>query len=154
RRAGVSAFGISGTNAHVILEEPPRDTTGGAATAPPASGPLLYPISAKTPEALRAQAQRLHDHVLADPASDLAAVAFALATGRSHFAHRTVAIAADRAELVAALDRIANGEPDSPAAEATDTRRPVFVFPGQGSQWAGMARDLLATSTVFRRSID
>ncbi|WP_461002331.1 type I polyketide synthase, partial [Streptomonospora sediminis] len=170
RRAAVSSFGISGTNAHVILEQPPgaegADPSGGAPraaaaetapetdTAAEPAGPVPVLLSAKTPEALREQARRLAEHTAAAPHRPaLTDLGFSLATTRSAFTHRAVIAAGDHSELDRGLAALAN---DRPAAEvvagpaaAGSAAAPVFVFPGQGSQWAGMAADLLATDRVF-----
>nr|WP_051856516.1 type I polyketide synthase [Streptomyces sp. NRRL B-1347] len=157
RRAGVSSFGISGTNAHVILEEAPEAAPAAAPEA--AEAPRVFPglvplvLSGKTPEALRAQARQLREHLLAHPGADLADVGLSLAVARSRFEHRGLVHGRGRAELVAALDRLAQGDTkarDVVAGRAPGgTVRPVFVFPGQGAQWAGMGRELLAASPVF-----
>ncbi|MEV7545613.1 type I polyketide synthase, partial [Streptomyces sp. NPDC089915] len=142
--------------------------TGGGpdATAGPLDGgarPVLWPLSAKTPAALAAQAARLRTHLAALPAAPGAAVptaadiAHTLATTRTAFPHRAVLLAADRAGLDRALDHLADAEPGTPAPAGTDvvrgtaddTRQAAFVFPGQGSQWAGMAVELLDTAPVF-----
>ncbi|WP_190140517.1 type I polyketide synthase, partial [Streptomyces longispororuber] len=163
RRAGVSSFGISGTNAHVIVEEAAESTQPAPAAPAPASaapeapavapGLIPLPLSGKTPQALRDQATRLREHLLAHPGLEPADVGRSLAVARSRFEHRGVALGADRAELLAALKRLAQGATDAPGVVAGrtvgGTVRPVFVFPGQGSQWAGMARELLAQSPVF-----
>ncbi|WIY01907.1 SDR family NAD(P)-dependent oxidoreductase [Amycolatopsis mongoliensis] len=138
RIAGVSSFGMGGTNAHVVLEaaEPvaPRATTDAAA-------PWL--LSARTAAALRAQAARLLSHV--DEHSELSAVdiGWSLATRRTAFEHRAVADGPD------ALRAIANGMGVTQGVTATSDDRVVFVFPGQGGQWAGMAAELLDASPVF-----
>ncbi|MFC5289949.1 SDR family NAD(P)-dependent oxidoreductase [Actinokineospora guangxiensis] len=150
RRAAVSSFGISGTNAHVILEQP--EHTPGEAEAEPAV--LPWPLSAHTGAALREQAARLRDHLAEHPELTVGAVARTLATGRARLAHRAVAVAGDRAGFAAALDRIAAGTADPAVVlgEAPgDPVRPVFLFPGQGSQWAGMAVDLLADPVFAER---
>ncbi|MEU4747026.1 type I polyketide synthase, partial [Actinosynnema sp. NPDC023658] len=136
RRAGVSSFGISGTNAHVILEQAPE--------AEPVDVPGWSPwlLSAKSPEALRAQAGRLRD-LVDDPA-----VGAALAT-RARFPHRAALTAPDR--LGADLDALTRG--DVPIAEAR-TGRTAFVFSGQGSQWRGMGRRLYDAYPVFARVLD
>ncbi|MEU7756889.1 type I polyketide synthase [Micromonospora sp. NPDC049171] len=148
RRAGVSAFGVSGTNAHLILEEAPAadEAAPPSATRLPATP---WPLSAKSGPGLRDQAARLR--VLLDSATDPAPVGHALATLRSTFDHRAVAIGGDRESLARALDALAAGDSAaglvSGVAEAGGEA--VFVFPGQGSQWAGMAVELLDDSPVF-----
>ncbi|MEU6770645.1 SDR family NAD(P)-dependent oxidoreductase [Streptomyces sp. NPDC046759] len=158
RRAGVSAFGISGTNAHVVLEEAPQDAVApaGAEAEPP--GPTLFPLSARTLPALQAQADRLHARLVARPELPLPAVAATLAHHRTHFEHRAVVQAADRDELLTALRALAEGRPDpGPTAGPRRTLpagKVAFVFPGQGAQWAGMARDLLERDAVFADELD
>ncbi|MGW2647477.1 SDR family NAD(P)-dependent oxidoreductase [Streptomyces sp. NPDC001393] len=180
RRAGVSAFGISGTNAHVVLEEAPQDVEAprdgmgeahrdGMEEAPrdvvaPAGaeaelpGPTLFPLSARTLPALQGQAGRLHAHLVAQPESPLPAVAATLAHHRTHFEHRAVVQAAGRDELLTALRALADGRPDpGPTAGPRRTLpagKVAFVFPGQGAQWAGMARDLLERDPVFADELD
>ncbi|MDQ3404939.1 MAG: SDR family NAD(P)-dependent oxidoreductase, partial [Actinomycetota bacterium] len=146
RRAGVSSFGISGTNAHVILEE----AEPVAWTEPRTDlGTVPWLLSAATDTALREQAARLRDHIVDQP---LDAVARTLATGRAHLDHRAVVFAADHAGFADALDRFHNdiATPSVVVGVApADEIRPVFLFPGQGSQWTGMAVDLLVSSPVF-----
>nr|WP_062212995.1 type I polyketide synthase [Streptomyces sp. NBRC 109706] len=141
RRAGVSSFGVSGTNAHVIIEEAPPTP------APPATGaePLPWVLSARTDTALRARATQLLSHV---DGHDPAAVAHALVTTRSTFDHRAVVLDADPGPGLTALSRGAT-RPGLVTGTADLTGKVVFVFPGQGGQWAGMARDLLDTSPTF-----
>ncbi|WFE35242.1 type I polyketide synthase [Micromonospora sp. WMMD975] len=155
RRAGVSSFGISGTNAHVIVEEAPAtEAPSGDDTAPtPAPDAAPWLLSARTAPALRAQAARLRDLVADRPDLDPAGIAAALATTRAVLDHRAVVLAGDR---TAALDALAAG--DAPAGVVTgvaagDPGRVVFVFPGQGSQWVGMAGGLLDASPEFRNRI-
>ncbi|WP_245675759.1 type I polyketide synthase [Micromonospora halophytica] len=134
RRAGISSFGISGTNAHVIIEEaepPARRTVRDERIAP-------WVLSARTPDALRAYADRL-----AAVDADVTDAAFTLATGRPRFAHRMVAVGADLGEL---RDQLTG---DAVTGRPAGDPRAVFVFPGQGAQWAGMAAELLRHSEVF-----
>ncbi|MFF8563304.1 type I polyketide synthase, partial [Streptomyces albidoflavus] len=151
RRAGVSSFGVSGTNAHVIVEEAPADESPQhEPTAEPAPSALPFPLSAKSENALRAQAARLLDH-LGEAGPSLPDLAFSLATGRSHFEHRALIVAGERDQLGSGLTALASGEPPAGLTEgvADVSGRTVFVFPGQGAQWAGMAVELLDTSPVF-----
>ncbi|UYP17334.1 SDR family NAD(P)-dependent oxidoreductase [Rhodococcus sp. Z13] len=152
RRAAVSSFGISGTNAHVVLEQsPPAEAPAPDRTAPTGEF-VAWCVSGHTESALRAQAERLRDHVSAHPDPTPAAVAGALLGSRATFDHRAAVIGARSETLLGGLDALARGAPSADvvtgvAVEAGD--RPVFVFPGQGSQWVGMAADLLDTSPVF-----
>ncbi|MDQ1287946.1 MAG: polyketide synthase 7 [Actinomycetota bacterium] len=161
RRAAVSGFGVSGTNAHVILEEPPApdtETAPGAATAPgtagdsgrPAARPLPFLVSARTPAALAAQAAELRSFVRST-GHDLADVAAGLVSTRSSYEHRAVVVAGNLDELDAGLASVVAGAPDdrTVTGEAADELRPVLVFPGQGSQWPGMAVELLDSSSAF-----
>ncbi|MFD7924251.1 SDR family NAD(P)-dependent oxidoreductase, partial [Streptomyces sp. NPDC059740] len=174
RRAGVSAFGVSGTNAHVILEEAPQpspetpgdtDLTGTSDTqdraeaadgvgAPPVAPPVpAWVLSGRTSEGLAAQAGRLREYVLARPELEPGDVAWSLAMTRSSFEHRAVVLGSGREELSAGLAAVATGQPASGVVTGTaavgGAGRTVFVFPGQGSQWVGMGRELAAVSPVF-----
>ncbi len=165
RRAGVSAFGMGGTNAHVILEQAPdgqrQSAAGGAdagAATAGASPVLPWALSARSEPALREQAARLRELVAADPSLSPADVGYSLVATRSSFEHRAVVLNSGRAESLAALDavaaggesaRVVRGSAEGPAAGPV-----VFVFPGQGSQWEGMGRQLYAQSQVFARAID
>ncbi|WP_433335404.1 SDR family NAD(P)-dependent oxidoreductase [Spirillospora sp. CA-294931] len=140
RRAGISSFGISGTNAHVILEEAPETEREAAGSQLPV---VPWVISGKTEAALQAQAQQLAAHVTdLDPAD----VGFSLATTRAHLEHRAVVVGADRDELVAALSDVSSGTPVS--------GRLAVVFSGQGSQRVGMGRELYGSFPVFARALD
>ncbi|GAB3440709.1 hypothetical protein GCM10027570_06250 [Streptomonospora sediminis] len=158
RRAAVSSFGISGTNAHVILEQAPQDdpadpAAGGAVPARAAPATVPCPLSAKTGAALRDQAARLHDHLTANPALALTDVCRALATQRPALEHRAALLAKDRGELLTALSGFAGGNPPEGTvqARARTARKVMFVFPGQGTQWHGMAAGLLETNAVFAK---
>ncbi|UOB60662.1 amino acid adenylation domain-containing protein [Burkholderia pyrrocinia] len=150
RRAGVSAFGASGTNAHLVLEEAPAP----ARPATP-SKHKVHPLvlSAKTPAALRALAGRYQRRFEAEPGLDIAAVAFSAATGRSHFAHR---LALPVTSLEDAIDKLRAFQAKEPAGAAQPAPRVkmAFLFTGQGSQYAGMGRRLYDAYPVFRNAID
>jgi len=156
RRAGVSSFGISGTNAHVILEQAPDPGPRPAADTghPSAAGAVLpWLISAKTGQALREQAARLHAHVLEHADADVRDIAHALATTRTALPHRAVITGHDRAELLRALAGLAAGEDGSSVVSglaAASPGRIAFVFPGQRTQLAGMGMDLAEAAPVFR----
>ncbi|WP_413105775.1 type I polyketide synthase [Streptomyces sp. Inha503] len=155
RRAGVSSFGISGTNAHIILEqEPPADPEG---EAPEETGQLpscIVPwlVSGKSESALRAQAEGLLAHLGARAELSAKDVGFSLAVTRSAFEHRAVVLGCDRAALVGGLGAVAEGGGAPGLVRGVvvgGDGRAVLVFPGQGSQWVGMAAGLLGSSSVF-----
>ncbi|WP_197358122.1 type I polyketide synthase, partial [Streptomyces clavuligerus] len=168
RRAGVSSFGMSGTNAHVVLEQAPTaapvtdpddsgpedgpegDPDAGAGAGPAGTDTAVWLLSAASGPALRAQARRLLEHAAARPALSPEDIAHALATTRTAFTHRAAVLGATRDELLSALAALDRGAPAPGAVtgRAADART-VFVFPGQGSQWFGMGRSLLAGSVVF-----
>ncbi|MGW0226604.1 SDR family NAD(P)-dependent oxidoreductase [Streptomyces tendae] len=159
RRAGVSSFGVSGTNAHVVLEEAPVGSSGvvsgeqGSGSGLVVGGVVPWVVSGRSEAALRAQATRLRDEVAANPDVPAAAFASSLVATRSLFEHRSVVIGADRDGLLAGLTAVAAGDDDSPAAVvrgvATPLKGTVFVFPGHGSQWLGMGRELYDSCPVF-----
>ncbi|HEU5353401.1 MAG TPA: SDR family NAD(P)-dependent oxidoreductase, partial [Actinocrinis sp.] len=193
RRAAVSSFGISGTNAHVIIEQAPasQSTSQGAdgkpvtepesvesagsvgsadaAAAEPASGvttdadnasdsvpsgPIPWLLSAKTPAALRAQAERLHRYATADETVPIERIAGALA-GRTRFEHRAVLLGSNRAELVESVSAFAAGTADDHAVEgAVASGRTAFLFSGQGSQRPAMGAALYRRFPVFAAALD
>nr|WP_307804243.1 SDR family NAD(P)-dependent oxidoreductase [Micromonospora echinofusca] len=150
RRAAVSSFGFSGTNAHIILEQPPAEVTPAAAPEP-ADLVVPWTLSGRTAEAVPAQAAKLRAYAEANPEASLRDIGFSLATTRSVHEHRAVVTGAGRDELLRALADLAAG---TAAAEVvtgsagTDTRA-AFLFPGQGSQWLGMGLELLESSPAF-----
>ncbi|MFF2026145.1 SDR family NAD(P)-dependent oxidoreductase [Streptomyces sp. NPDC058171] len=154
RRAGVSSFGMSGTNAHVVLEQAPETTAPTEPPSVPGGSPTVWTLSARTPEALRAQAARLAAHLAARPSLRPVDIGLSLATTRARHAHRAV-LTGDPEQLTEALDALAAGTPAATAVQgvAATAGRTVFVFPGQGTQWAGMALDLLDTTPVFAASM-
>jgi acyl transferase domain-containing protein len=157
RRAGVSSFGVSGTNAHVILEEPTdeqADEPGPATGVVP--GRVPWVLSGKSAKALERQAGKLRDFVAADPDLDVADAGWSLVSSRSNFAHRAVVMGQDRDELLNALTALSDSaeSPGVVRAVAGKLGGVAFMFPGQGSQWAGMGRQLYDTFPVFAQSLD
>ncbi|HET8642138.1 MAG TPA: type I polyketide synthase, partial [Pseudonocardiaceae bacterium] len=158
-RAGISSFGLSGTNAHVIIEAPPavknqsdQPDTSGRPGQP--GGHLVWPLSAKGESRLRAHAGQLLAFAETATDDELVAAGHKL-TNRAGFSHRAVVVAADRDELVKALAAVAAGETHGAVLTgvAADEVQPVFVFPGQGSQWVGMAVELYESNPVFREQL-
>ncbi|MFI8086442.1 SDR family NAD(P)-dependent oxidoreductase [Kitasatospora sp. NPDC086009] len=150
RRAAVSSFGISGTNAHVVLEQAPVEEPS-AASSGPGVAPLV--VSARGGSALRAQGARLADWWEARDDLGVPDVAYSLASGRARLERRAVIVAGDRAQALAGVRALASGEPSPALVEGTadplDASGVVFVFPGQGAQWVGMGRELVDSSPVF-----
>ncbi|MHA4820395.1 beta-ketoacyl synthase N-terminal-like domain-containing protein, partial [Streptomyces aculeolatus] len=147
RRAAVSSFGVSGTNAHVILEQPEPEPELPAAAA---AGPVGVPLSAQGDEALRAYAATVRGHLVEHPELEPAAVAGALRT-RARLSRHAVVVGEGRQELLAGLEALADGVPH-PGVVTGRAGMPggtVFVYPGQGSQWVGMGARLFAESPVF-----
>jgi acyl transferase domain-containing protein/SAM-dependent methyltransferase len=147
RRAGVSAFGIGGTNAHLIVEEAPPNRPRRARRSP-----QLITLSARSVESLDRVTERLAAHLEAHPELALADVAFTLHVGRRAFPYRRALVTRsnDRADTIAGCrdpGRLVGGV-------ATAPRPVVFMFPGQGSQYPGMAAGLYATEPVVRRAVD
>nr|WP_267908610.1 type I polyketide synthase [Streptomyces angustmyceticus] len=146
RRAGVSSFGVSGTNAHVIVEqaEGAGEPADGEAGAPSSGSAVVVPwvVSGRSAEALVAQGERLVSRV-AERGWSPAEVGWSLVAARSSFEHRAVVVGSENSELVTKLGEL------KPVAPAGDPGRTVFVFPGQGSQWAGMAVELMDSSPAF-----
>jgi acyl transferase domain-containing protein len=180
RRAGVSSFGISGTNAHLILEQAPQPDTAPAATtaadgtgtpdsailnghAPgpgdggglPGAGLVLWPLSGRTPAAVRDAAGRLaawlDDHPDATPAQ----VGYSLAVTRTQFEHRAV-LTGTREQLRAGLAALAGGRPHPAVVTGTaaEVSRTAFLFTGQGAQRPGMGAGLYAAFPVFAQALD
>ncbi|WP_280254794.1 acyltransferase domain-containing protein, partial [Nocardia wallacei] len=162
RRAAVSSFGISGTNAHVILEQPPTppdqprfvpprrrivDTQSGAPAEQPVPQVIPWVVSARSRAALSAQCERLREFVTERPELEVADVGVSLAR-RTVFEYRTVVCGTDRESLLTGL-RTAGTE--TPAASSVRT---AFLFPGQGAQWPGMGRELYERYPVFAAAWD
>ncbi|NWJ72075.1 acyltransferase domain-containing protein [Pseudonocardia sp. ICBG1122] len=166
RRAGVSAFGLGGTNAHAVLAEAPATATrtdhrpppiGTATGLPTAPGTVPWVVSARSGAALRAQARRLLEHTRDDDTGSITDIAHSLATRRHAHTHRAVVVGADRATLRAGLVAVADTTdvPNVVRGQATsESTSVVFVFPGQGTQWSGMGARMLAESPVFADAVD
>ena len=148
RRAGVSAFGVGGTNAHVILEEAPAPEP----VAPSRPWQLL-PLSARTATALKTAAANLAGHLKRSSALNLADVAYTLQTGRKPFTHRLALLCRDIHGAVDALERM-DDEQVLTAVASSEKRSVAFLFPGQGSQYIHMTRDLYQVEPIFREQVD
>ncbi|MBP5897533.1 type I polyketide synthase [Streptomyces scabiei] len=158
RRAAVSSFGVSGTNSHLILEQSPLPAVPAPAVADGTPTEVLWPVSAKSGTALRAQAARLREHAAVHPHLDPVDVAHTLGTARSAFAHRAVVRGRTRDELLDGLRALQRQE-DHPgltqaAVPVSGPGKLVFVFPGQGSQWPGMGMELYDAHPAYRRALD
>ena len=146
RRAGVSAFGISGTNAHVIVEQAPvLEPVEKVEGAP---GKRLFVLSGRTEAALRGQAARLAGYLTEQTV--LSDLAYTLARHRSHFERRVAVVAGDRAELRTMLDGLSSGRTPLAASHEERTGKVAFVFAGTAGQWPGMGLELAAESEAFR----
>jgi acyl transferase domain-containing protein len=162
RRAAVSSFGISGTNAHLILEEPPEPSPLEAREpeAPPAEpvlrGPVPISLSAKSQPALAAHAERICRRLERDPSLEPADLAYSLATTRSAFEHRVAIVADSREQALDGLGAVAEGRHEArlSAGVSRSQGAPVLLFSGHGAQWPGMALELIEDSPVFARHME
>lgn len=148
RRAGVSAFGVGGTNVHIVLEEPP-------ALLPSRSEDhyQLLPLSAKTPESLERAAANLAAHLKQHPDIVLADVAYTLQVGRKPFTYRRFLVCRDRFDAIAVLEAQGSEQPITYSTKP-GSKMTVFLFPGQGSQHVYMARELYQNVPLFRKHFD
>ncbi len=157
RLAGVSSFGFSGTNAHLVVEEAPEAgaSTGVAAEPEAVGGYQMLPLSARSPEALAHLTSRYLDWLDAHPEADLADICAAAGAGRSHFEHRA-ALVVDSRRRARRLLRAMQEERPAPGlvrGVCADRPKTAWLFPGQGSQFPAMARALLDTEPVFRATV-
>ncbi|MGO4753415.1 type I polyketide synthase, partial [Streptomyces sp. 2MCAF27] len=156
RRAGVSSFGVSGTNAHVILEQAPQPEPDPTPTAPEPSL-LPWPISARSEEALRAQAGKLRAYMAEHPDVEPADLGYSLARGRATFEHRAVLLGTGHDDFRRALDAVASGAPDGGVVQGVAVGRQgkvAFVCSGQGTQRPGMGRGLYRSSAAFAEALE
>lgn len=156
RRAGISSFGVSGTNAHLIVEEYVAPAATSACQVPETQAPL-WPLAAKSADALREYAARLHGHVLEREHLAPSDIGYTLGVSRSGFPIRAALRGTSRAALLDALQALASGTEHPGLLQGTaqaPARKRVFVFPGQGSQWAGMGMELYDAFAVYRQTID
>lgn len=147
RRAGVSSFGVGGTNAHVVLEEAPELT---ASESRPAQ---LLVLSAKTESALETATENLKEFVKANPNANLADVAYTLKVGRREFQHRRMFTCSSMEDAFAVLES-RDAKRVKTAQQRSPRPRPIFIFPGQGTQQVNMARGIYDAFPVFRAEVD
>jgi acyl transferase domain-containing protein/acyl carrier protein len=166
RRAGISSFGFTGTNAHVLIEEAPPQSatadeysTGDIAVASESDAqdkPVdVLPLSARSPQALVALAQRYGEWLNTDPKVDIADVCFTAGTGRSHFEHRAALVVDSIQSAREVLAELAENRirPGVVRGECTDPPTTAWLFTGQGSQYPGMARELFDAEPVFADTV-
>ncbi|MES4909617.1 beta-ketoacyl synthase N-terminal-like domain-containing protein, partial [Streptomyces sp. NPDC000395] len=158
RRAGVSSFGVSGTNAHVILEQAPPTEVPATGEDPATATPLLEPwlVSAKSEDALQAQARQLRQYLASVPELDLADIGYALAAGRTAFDHRAVLLGSKREDFLQELDALAAGEEHAGLVRgvAAGAGKLAFVCSGQGTQRPRMGHELYHQFPVFAEAMD
>ena len=154
RRAGVSAFGIGGTNVHVVLEQAPARFQTTFATTSPQVLPQILPLSARTPASLRSSMLALADVLQARPQLSLRDVAFTLQRGRAAFGCRHALVASSNEDAMIALRRAAEQSGTAPVVTIKGALRLAFLFPGQGSQYPRMAQALYESDAGYRSWFD
>jgi phthiocerol/phenolphthiocerol synthesis type-I polyketide synthase C len=159
RIAGVSSFGFGGTNAHVVLSDAPLSAVRQEDREPSLDTAYVLPLSARSRDALRDVAQRATDVLrrMGDANESVRDMCYTAAVRRSHLEHRLALTARTRREFIEQLERYLadDAQPSVASGRASGSRRQVvFVFPGQGSQWVGMGRQLLPQEPVFREALE
>ncbi|MDB4473550.1 SDR family NAD(P)-dependent oxidoreductase [Opitutaceae bacterium] len=150
RRAGVNSLGIGGSNVHVILEEAPQRTQ---TEQPSAAGPFLLPLSAASPAALAALADRYADFIVNEESVALGDVCHTARIGRAQLTYRKSVVANDRDEMISALREISASDLTDANARKPDGLRVGFLVSGQGAQWPGMGRELAERFPVFAAAV-
>ncbi|HRR25004.1 MAG TPA: type I polyketide synthase, partial [Bacteroidia bacterium] len=147
-RAGISSFGVGGTNAHVVVEEAPQKVESGIARKK-----HLFLLSGRTKDALDLQTKNLQSFLEKNPNLNLADIAYTLQTGRKYFNHRRIISGGDVQEIIATLQQ---ANPKKTAARELITGSPeiIFMFPGQGSQYVNMGKNLYDDEIVFKDAVD
>ncbi|WUL63419.1 polyketide synthase dehydratase domain-containing protein [Amycolatopsis sp. NBC_00345] len=149
RRAAVSGFGMSGTNVHVILEEAPEAAEVSSEREIPASGPIPWALSGRSPESLRAQAARLLEHVRGNPDLGPLDIGYSLATGRSAFPYRAVVTGTGREELLRGLDDVAAGESSAEVVHGVARGETSTAFLFSGNARSDLGQELSAAFPAF-----
>ncbi|MDT5211269.1 MAG: hypothetical protein QOF67_3684, partial [Mycobacterium sp.] len=156
RIAGVSSFGFSGTNAHVILEEAPDEVRQVGAAPADDRRFCVLPLSARSPAALVQVAEQYRNWLDTHPEATLSDVCFTAGVGRAHFEHRAALVVNSRESASELLGALADDRPAPGLMRGIDADTPpktAWLFPGQGSQFAGMARELFDTEPVFAETV-
>lgn len=149
RRGLVCSLGVGGTNAHAVVEAPPEPEPSGESRAV-----QLVVLSARSGEALSVATDQLIKHLNQHPDANLADVAYTLQNGRKAFGQRRIAVGRDAAEIVAALEDKKAGQSHAGDSASQTNASVAFLFPGQGSQYVGMARELYESEPVYRAEVD
>ncbi|OKH59467.1 type I polyketide synthase [Scytonema sp. HK-05] len=153
RLAGVSSFGMSGTNAHIVLEEAPILEPVKASVEPRAD---LLTLSAKTQEALLQLARKYENHLAVNPSLDIKNICYTANAGRTHFNHRLALVASYNAQVREQLANFSGGQETAQVFQGHSSSLPkvAFLFTGQGSQYVGMGRQLYESAPIFRAALD
>lgn len=151
RLAGISSFGMSGTNAHLVLEEAPVQSLIRSEVEQPLH---LLALSAKTEVGLKTLVDRFESYLQQNPLKSLGDICFTANTGRSHFAHRLVVVGKEPTQILAQLAALKAGQVFSKLVSPTTQPRVAFLFTGQGSEYLGMGRELYETQPTFRRALE